>query len=177
MFKSAVVMTGLCGALLTASADAAIISGTWSFTAGAYSGSFSFVNLDTTQFYTGSTDAGFSVSTNFDTTGDGGNAFDFDPGIRQLVIGGLVNGVHSVISPPATNDWDLAVNNFWTNPTFASFAYEGTTSASFVSINSGVTIAPAAVPEPATIALLGIGMAGIGFARRRKLNLSPARRR
>jgi uncharacterized protein (TIGR03118 family) len=34
----------------------------------------------------------------------------------------------------------------------------------------GVIAGPAAVPEPATFALLGVGLAAIGFSRRRKAN-------
>lgn len=37
-------------------------------------------------------------------------------------------------------------------------------------IVDSVTLIPSAVPEPATLALLGLGIAGIGFARRRRLN-------
>jgi len=150
--------------LVAPQCEASIISGTWNFTVGALSGSFSFTGLDTSQNYTSSTAAGFSVSTSFDTTGDGGNGFTYPFGPSDaLIIGGLVNGVNGIAG---INDWGLEIVNFSTNPTVVFFEYDPA-SGSVVAITGTITSA-AAVPEPATLALIGLGLFGVALTRRRQ---------
>ena len=149
------------------SVEGSIISGTWNFSiAGGFSGSFSLTNLDNTQSYLNSTAAGLTVSTNFSRAGDGGDAINYSPSTDILQIGGLVGGVSSVIF--LTNDWRLRIDNISTNPTFSFFEY-GPAGGDFVQVFVG-TVTPAAVPEPATLALLGLGLGGLALTRRRRSN-------
>jgi hypothetical protein len=74
------------------------------------------------------------------------------------------------------------VNGFWTpdqiwtfsNNTFASLnMFSGTYSVSDIQTNETITfqmIGTSAVPEPATLLLVGLGMTGLVFVRRRQLN-------
>ena len=52
------------------------------------------------------------------------------------------------------------------DPTTVEIGWDGSTALDLA--NFGIEVAPAAAPEPATLALLGIGLAGLGFSRRKR---------
>jgi len=153
----------LCG-IGASAANAALISGTWNFTIlGGYSGSFTFVNLDTNATYYDSTAAGFNASTSFDTSGSGGAGFMYPLFVSPdyLAIGGLNNGVITALG--GTNDWFIGISDFSTNPTVSDFYYSA---ADYRTDVGSLT----RVPEPGTLALLSCGLLGLGFTARRRLH-------
>jgi hypothetical protein len=152
---------GLLAAVLLAgplAANAAAVTYDFSFsnfTSGPYStiaGSFS---LD------GDTLTGFNLTI-------GSNTFVLaDVGVgrsaTRTLIGGLVNGIESLVFD--TNDFSLLYSSADFVP--LSFSYAAPRQGVHES-RTGSISARASVPEPGTLALLGLGMAGLAVSRRRK---------
>ena len=164
----------------SASAEAALITETLTFTASAFhpspapqdpvNGSFT-VTFDPAVSSTGSLDA-------ISLTIFGHTYTLAEVGYHSLTggeidFGALVNGINT-IPTPGSNDFVYIHTGGPASCPFDDFQYTvvGNT-AGFEDGRLTCTITPGGpptLPEPSTLALLGIGLAGIGLARQRKLH-------
>ncbi|WP_204251236.1 PEP-CTERM sorting domain-containing protein [Elioraea rosea] len=159
----------LAGAALSPAA-AAPVAGTWDVAfpiegGGTFEGSFGL------EFDDAADASGVAqlLAGNFATSG-AGIGFFYDAAADQLVIGDLLNGVWDfdfgttdffiTILGPAKPVADLAVLAYFVAPDYVSSG-EGT-----------ATFTSTAIPEPATLGLFGLGLAGL-LALRRRLRSAP----
>ncbi len=98
---------------------------------------------------------------------DSAPSFTYLQSIDELSIGGLENGANNGVSQ--TNDFVLVLQNVSTAPSLAVLSYvQSGTGPNDGFVGFGTLTPTAPVPEPASVTLLGLGLAGIGARRWRQ---------
>lgn len=176
MRYSFVKIIALAAALALSSgvANAAIISNTYTVIGSNFSSSVPSAFASITESFTISFDNASNVSQQ--TSGITLNAastiiptsrlaFTYAAGADTLIVGGLAATVAT--SDPASTDFALIISNAssTTNFSITALSYTVGTGATFTAITRRVTSTPAAVPEPASLALLAAAGAALAFMR------------
>jgi hypothetical protein len=163
--------------LLTAPAQAAIISGTYAFNASGFASGFPTVAGSFTLSFDNSADITNSTALTVNSLTVGGVpsaifgtiAFSYDQSDDRLNIGGLAGGADGIL---AANDFSLRFQpvSGAGGPVFFGVRVGTGNGAEFPGTQSG-TFTPAdvrtPVPAPAALALFGLGLLGLGVVRRR----------
>ena len=172
------------GGLVCLPAQATLITGSFSFTASGFSCSAPppcptapFDPVSGTVTYSFDNSTGFAdATTGFTVTGipsglqTDGPGMTYDAGSDILIIGDLVNTASALV--PGQQDWALRIDDVSKAPVFFVFAEANTANAGLTFTTQTGSLTPLGIPEPVTLMLLGIGLAGLGFARRKRMSTS-----